>query len=49
MMSQVAAEQLLVQQNFSLVSAIVVILTLATFAVVVLYGLIVRKVARADV
>ncbi len=49
MMSQVAAEQLLVQQNFSWGSAIVVTLTLATFAVVVLYGLIIRKLTKADV
>lgn len=49
MISQVAAEQLLVQQNFPWGSAIVVILTASTFAIVVLYGLLVRKVMRADV
>ena len=49
MMSQVAAEQLLVQQNFPMGSAIVVILTAATFAIVVGYGLIVRKVMKVDV
>lgn len=49
MMSQVAAEQLLVQQNFPQGSALVVVLTISTFAIVVIYGLIVRKVFRADV
>lgn len=49
MMSQVAAEQLLVQQNFPMGSAIVVILTVATFVIVVGYGLIVRKVMKVDV
>lgn len=49
MMSQVAAEQLLVQQNFPWGSAIVVILTVATFAVVVLYSLMIRKVMKVDV
>lgn len=49
MMSQVAAEQLLVQQNFPMGSAIVVILTVSTFLVVVAYGLIVRRVMKVDV
>lgn len=49
MMSQVAAEQLLVQQNFPWGSAIVTILTLATFAVVFAYGWVIRRVMKADV
>jgi ABC-type spermidine/putrescine transport system permease subunit I len=49
MMSQVAAEQLLVQQNFPQGSAMVVILTVSTFAVVLVYGLIIRKVFKANV
>ncbi len=49
MISQVAAEQMLVQQNFPWGSAIVVILTLSTFLIVFLYGFLVRKMLRADV
>lgn len=49
MVSQVAAEQLLVQQNFPWGSTIVVILTVSTFLIVMLYGLLIRKVMRVDV
>ena len=49
MISQVAAEQLLVQQNFEWGSAIVVILTVTTFLVVLIYSLIIRKLTRVNV
>jgi len=49
MISQVAAEQLLVQQNFPWGSTIVVILTAATFLVVLIYGLLIRRLTRANV
>lgn len=49
MISQVAAEQMLVQQNAPYGSAIVVVMTGATFLAVLVYALIVRKVLRADV
>ncbi|MCP1335571.1 ABC transporter permease [Futiania mangrovi] len=49
MVSQVAAEQLLVQLNFAWGSAIMTTLTVVTLAIVVLYALAVRKVFRVDV
>lgn len=49
MISQVAAEQLLVQLNFAWGSAIIVILTAVTFAIVAAYAFLLRKLFRADV
>lgn len=49
MISQVAAEQFLVQLNFPLGSAIIIALTMVTFAIVAAYTLVVRKVFRVHV
>jgi ABC-type spermidine/putrescine transport system permease subunit I len=49
MISQVAAEQFLVQLNFPFGSAVIVSLTTATFAIVAAYTLAVRRVFRAQV
>lgn len=49
MISQVAAEQFLVQLNFPLGSAIIIALTVVTFAIVAAYTLVVRKVFRVHV
>lgn len=49
MISQVAAEQFLVQLNFPFGSAVIVSLTIATFVIVALYTLAVRRVFRAQV
>lgn len=49
MISQVAAEQLLVQLNFASGSAIIVTLTVLTFVLVAVYALLLKKVFRADV
>lgn len=49
MVSQVAAEQLLVQLNFAWGSAIMTALTVITLAIVMAYALAVRKVFRVDV
>jgi ABC-type spermidine/putrescine transport system permease subunit I len=49
MVSQVAAEQFLVQLDFPLGSALVVVLTALTFTIVAGYALLVRKVFRVDV
>lgn len=49
MISQVAAEQFLVQLNFPFGSAVIVALTIATFVIVALYTLAVRRVFRAQV
>ncbi len=47
--SQVAAEELLVQLDFPRGAAIIVLLTLCTFAVLAVYALAVRRIGRADV
>ena len=49
MVSQVAAEQLLVQLNFSWGSAIIFTLTALTFFLVFVYALIVRRLLKVDV
>lgn len=49
MISQVAAEQLLIQLNFPLGSAIIFVLTAITFLLILIYALFVRKVLRVDV
>lgn len=49
MISQVAAEQLLIQLNFPLGSAIIFVLTFITFILMFVYVLLVRKVLRVDV
>lgn len=49
MVSQVAAEQLLVQLNFPWGSAIIFTLIALTFLLVFGYALIVRKVLKVDV
>ena len=49
MISQVAAEQFLVQQNFAWGSAIVIVLTAITLVIVALYALVLRKVFRVAV
>jgi len=49
MVSQVAAEQLLVQLNFPWGSAIIFVLTGITFIIVFAYALLVRKVMRVHV
>jgi ABC-type spermidine/putrescine transport system permease subunit I len=49
MVSQVAAEQLLVQLNFAWGSAIIVVLTTLTLALVALYALAVKRAFRIDV
>ncbi len=49
MMSQIAAEQFLVQLNFPYGSAMIVTLTVITFAIVFLYGLAIRKCFRTNV
>lgn len=47
--SQIAAEELLVQLDFPRGSAIIVLLTLCTFAVVAAYSLAVRRIGRVHV
>ncbi|MGE0735509.1 MAG: ABC transporter permease [Alphaproteobacteria bacterium] len=49
MISQIAAEQFLIQLNFPYGSAMIVVLTLITFTIVFLYGLAIRKLFRTDV
>lgn len=49
MISQVAAEQLLIQLNFPYGAAIIVTLTVLTFLIVAVYATLLRKVFRADV
>lgn len=49
MISQVAAEQLLIQLNFPHGAAIIVTLTIITFAIVAAYAAVLRKVFKADV
>ena len=49
MISQVAAEQLLIQLNFPYGAAIIVTLTVLTFLIVAAYATLLRKVFRADV
>jgi ABC-type spermidine/putrescine transport system permease subunit I len=49
MMSQVAAEQILVQQNFQWGAAMVVVLTVVTFAIVWAYGVVLRRAFRVHV
>lgn len=49
MVSQVAAEQLLVQLNFAWGSAIIMALTVMTLVVVFLYALLIGKIFRVDV
>jgi ABC-type spermidine/putrescine transport system permease subunit I len=49
MLSQVAADQMLVTLDFARGSAMIVLLTLTTFAVVVAYSLTLRGVLRLDV
>ena len=49
MVSQVAAEQLLVQLNFAWGSAIIFVLTAVTFVIVLIYALLVRRVMRVHV
>ena len=49
MISQVAAEQLLVQLNFQYGAAIIVTLTVLTFLIVSVYGSVLRRVFRADI
>ncbi len=49
MISQVAAEQLLIQLNFPYGAAIIVTLTIMTFAIVAAYATVLRKVFKADV
>ncbi len=49
MISQVAAEQLLIQLNFPLGSAIIFILTTLTFILILVYALWIRKVLRVNV
>jgi ABC-type spermidine/putrescine transport system permease subunit I len=49
MISQAASEQFLVQLNFPLGSAVIVVLTLLTFAIVAAYAFAVRRVFRVDV
>ena len=49
MISQVAAEQLLMQLNFPLGSAIIFVLTAFVFLLILAYALVVRKVLRIDV
>jgi putative spermidine/putrescine transport system permease protein len=49
MISQVAAEQLLIQLNFPYGAAIIVTLTALTFLIVAAYATLLRKVFRADV
>jgi putative spermidine/putrescine transport system permease protein len=46
MISQVAAEQFLVQLNFPFGSAVIVVLTLVTFAILLAYTLFVRSAVR---
>jgi ABC-type spermidine/putrescine transport system permease subunit I len=47
--SQVAADELLVQLNFGGGGAIIIILTLCTFAIVAAYTMAVRRIGRSDV
>ncbi|WP_108659225.1 ABC transporter permease [Acuticoccus kandeliae] len=47
--SQVAADELLVQLNFPRGSAVIVLLTLCTFAVIGLYALAVRRIGKTHV
>ena len=49
MASQVAAEQLLTQLNFAWGSAIIFTLTAATFALVLLYAVLVKRILKVDV
>ncbi|MER1968890.1 ABC transporter permease [Castellaniella sp. GW247-6E4] len=49
MISQVAADQMLIHLNFPLGSAIIVMLTVLTFALVACYSLVLRKVFRAEI
>lgn len=49
MISQVAAEQFLVQLNFPFGSAMIVALTIATFAILLAYTLLVRLAVRVHV
>jgi ABC-type spermidine/putrescine transport system permease subunit I len=49
MISQVASEQFLVQLNFPFGSAVIVVLTLVTFAIVAAYALAMRRVFRVHV
>lgn len=49
MISQVAAEQLLIQLNFPYGAAIIMTLTVLTFLIVAIYAMLLRKVFRADV
>lgn len=49
MVSQVAAEQLLVQLNFPWGSAIIFVLTAITFLIVFAYALMMRRLVRGDV
>jgi ABC-type spermidine/putrescine transport system permease subunit I len=49
MISQAASEQFLIQLNFPLGSAVIVALTLLTFAIVAAYAFAVRRVFRTDV
>jgi len=49
MVSQVAAEQLLVQLNFAWGSAIIFVLTAITFTIVLVYALLIRRVMRVNV
>jgi ABC-type spermidine/putrescine transport system permease subunit I len=47
--SQVAADELLVQLNFGGGGAIIIILTLCTFAILTAYTIAVCRIGRADV
>jgi ABC-type spermidine/putrescine transport system permease subunit I len=47
MISQVAAEQFLVQLNFPFGSAMIVALTLATFGLLLTYTLLIRTLFRS--
>jgi ABC-type spermidine/putrescine transport system permease subunit I len=49
MISQMAAEQLLIQLNFAWGSAIIVVLTVLTFLFVTLYAVALKKMFRVDV
>jgi ABC-type spermidine/putrescine transport system permease subunit I len=47
--SQIAADELLIQLNFPRGSAIIVILTACTFVILAVYTLAVRRIGRAHV
>ena len=49
LISQVAAEQFLVQLNFPLGSAIIIALTLLTFAILFFYSIALKRIFRVDV